>query len=71
MNFRLNYYHINAKEDQISFSFGVYDGKGCKAVKRNMVSESCQKIINGILNASWITVHMQFCVIKKAGSLCL
>ena len=38
------FYHINAKEDQISFSFGVYDGEECKAVKRNMVSESCQKL---------------------------
>ena len=55
MNFSLNYYHINAKEDQISFSSGVYDGEECKAVKRNMVSESSQKIINGILNASWMT----------------
>ena len=31
MNFSLNYYHTNAKEDQISFSFGVYDGEECKA----------------------------------------
>ena len=55
----------------MSFSFGVYDGKECKVVKRDMVSEICQNTSMKYLMPAGLHVHMQFCVIKMAGSLYL
>ena len=53
----------------MSFSFGVYDGKECKVVKRDMVSEICQNTSMKYLMPAGLHVHMQFCAIKMAGSL--